>query len=102
VTYAITLAAATTLSRLNPQMTFIYVSGAGTDSSEHGRSMWARVKGKTENELQRLPFKGAYMFRPGAIQPCMAYDPRLPHIVCFTASPNLCCRHSAGHFLMQF
>jgi uncharacterized protein YbjT (DUF2867 family) len=69
VTYRVTLAAAETLSRLNPGMTFIYVSGAGTDSSEHGRAMWARVKGKTENALLRVPFKAAYMFRPGAIQP---------------------------------
>jgi uncharacterized protein YbjT (DUF2867 family) len=69
VTYGITMAAAETLSRLNPQMTFIYVSGAGTDSSERGRSMWARVKGKTENALMRLPFKAAYMFRPGFIEP---------------------------------
>ena len=69
VTYGITMAAATTLSRLNSQMTFIYVSGAGTDSSERGRSMWARVKGKTENALLRLPFKAASMFRPGIIQP---------------------------------
>src|SRR5258708_39241248 len=69
VTYGITLAAAETLSRLNPQMTFIFVSGAGTDSSERGRTVWARVKGKTENALLRLPFKGAYMFRPAFIQP---------------------------------
>src|SRR6266852_4313405 len=69
VTYGITMAAANTLSRLDPQMTFIYVSGAGTDSSEQGRTMWARVKGKTENALLRLPFKAAYMFRPGVIEP---------------------------------
>jgi len=69
VTYDITLAAARTLARLNPNMTFIYVSGMGTDSSEHGRSMWARVKGKTENDLLRLPFKAAYMFRPAVIVP---------------------------------
>jgi uncharacterized protein YbjT (DUF2867 family) len=68
VTYGITIAAAETLSRLNPQMTFIYVSGAGTDSSEQGRTMWARVKGKTENALLRLPFR-AYIFRPGLIVP---------------------------------
>jgi uncharacterized protein YbjT (DUF2867 family) len=68
VTYGITIAAAETLSRLNPQMIFIYVSGAGTDSSERGRSMWARVKGKTENALLRLPFR-AYIFRPGLIVP---------------------------------
>ncbi len=69
LTYTLTLAAAETLGRLNPAMTFIYVSGAGTDSSEKGRVMWARVKGKTENALLRLPFKAAYMFRPGVIQP---------------------------------
>jgi uncharacterized protein YbjT (DUF2867 family) len=69
VTYDITLAAARVLARLNPAMTFIYVSGQGTDSSEKGRSMWARVKGKTENDLLRLPFRAAYMFRPGAIVP---------------------------------
>ena len=69
VTYDITLAAARVLARQNPGMTFIYVSGTGTDSSEKGRSMWARVKGKTENDLLRLPFKAAYMFRPGAIVP---------------------------------
>ena len=50
-------------------MTFVYVSGAGTDSTERGRTMWARVKGQTENALSRLPFKAAYMFRPAVIQP---------------------------------
>jgi uncharacterized protein YbjT (DUF2867 family) len=69
VTYDVTLAAATTLARLNPQMTFIYVSGTGTDSTEQGRVMWARVKGSTENAILRLPFKAAYMFRPAFIQP---------------------------------
>ena len=69
ITYDFTLAAARVLVRLNPNMTFIYVSGMGTDSTEHGRSMWARVKGKTENELLRLPFRAAYMFRPGVIVP---------------------------------
>jgi uncharacterized protein YbjT (DUF2867 family) len=69
LTYGITMAAAETLSRLNPQMTFLYISGAGTDSSEHGRIMWARVKGRTENALLRLPFRAAYMFRPGFIEP---------------------------------
>jgi len=69
LTYDLTLAAATTLARLNPQMTFLYVSGAGTDSTELGRIMWARVKGKTENDLLKLPFRAAYMFRPGFIQP---------------------------------
>jgi uncharacterized protein YbjT (DUF2867 family) len=69
VTYDITLAAAGVLARRNPGMTFVYVSGASTDSSERGRSMWARVKGRTENALLALPFKAAYMFRPGYIQP---------------------------------
>jgi uncharacterized protein YbjT (DUF2867 family) len=69
ITYDLTMAAAETLAKLNPGMTFIYVSGMGTDSSERGRSMWARVKGETENALLRLPFKAAYMFRPGVIQP---------------------------------
>jgi uncharacterized protein YbjT (DUF2867 family) len=69
VTYDLTLAVAETLARLNPGMTFVYVSGMGTDASEHGRVMWARVKGRTENALLRLPFRGAYMFRPGFIQP---------------------------------
>jgi uncharacterized protein YbjT (DUF2867 family) len=68
-TYDLTLAAAKVLARLNPGMTFIYVSGAGTDSSEKGSSMWARVKGKTENALRQLPFKAVYLFRPGFIQP---------------------------------
>ncbi|HMD85450.1 MAG TPA: NAD(P)H-binding protein [Terriglobia bacterium] len=69
VTYDITLAAAQTLAKLDPNMTFVYVSGAGTDSTEHGRVMWARVKGQTENALLRLPFKAAYMFRPAVIVP---------------------------------
>lgn len=69
LTYDLTLAAAQTLVRLNPGMTFIYVSGLGTDSTERGRTMWARVKGETENALLRLPFKAAFMFRPGFIQP---------------------------------
>jgi uncharacterized protein YbjT (DUF2867 family) len=76
VTYDVTMTAAETLCRLNPQMKFIYVSGAGTDSSERGRSMWARVKGKTENALLRLPFAAAYMFRPGLIQPLHGERPR--------------------------
>ena len=69
VTYGFTIAAARALVKLNPEMTFIYVSGAGTDSTERGRVMWARVKGKTENALLQMPFKGVYMFRPGYIQP---------------------------------
>ena len=69
VTYDFTLAAAHVLAARNPAMTFIYVSGTGTDSTARGRSMWARVKGETENALLALPFKAAYMFRPGIIQP---------------------------------
>jgi uncharacterized protein YbjT (DUF2867 family) len=77
VTYRLTLAAAETLSRLNPEMAFIYVSGAGTDSSEMGRVIWARIKGKTENALLRLPFQ-AYMFRPGLIQPMDGIKSKTP------------------------
>ena len=69
VTYDYTLAAAGMLARRNPGMVFVYVSGAGTDGTERGSSMWARVKGRTENALLRLPFRAAYMFRPGIIQP---------------------------------
>jgi len=69
LTYDVTLAAGKTLSRLNPQMVFVYVTGRGTDSTEQGRLIWARVKGKTENDLLKLPFKAAYMFRPAGIQP---------------------------------
>jgi uncharacterized protein YbjT (DUF2867 family) len=69
VNYALTLSVAEALARVDPDMTFVYVSGAGTDSTERGRSMWARVKGRTENALLRLPFKAAYMLRPGLIIP---------------------------------
>ena len=69
LTYDITMAAARTLAKLNPDMVFTYVTGRGTDSTEQGRLMWARVKGKTENDLLKLPFKAAYMFRPAGIQP---------------------------------
>jgi uncharacterized protein YbjT (DUF2867 family) len=69
LTYDITMAAATTLARLNPGMVFTYVTGRGTDSTEQGSLMWARVKGKTENDLLKLPFKASYMFRPAGIQP---------------------------------
>lgn len=68
VTYDLTLAIARQLHAANPRMAFVYVSGAGTDSTEKGRSMWARVKGKTENDLLAL-FPNAYMFRPGLIRP---------------------------------
>lgn len=69
VTHDLTIHFAETVLRMNPGMTFTYVSGVGTDSSEKSRTMWARVKGKTENDLLAMPFKAAYMFRPGFIQP---------------------------------
>ena len=68
-TYTLTMHVAKTLSRLNPEMTFCYISGAGTDSTEKGSSRWARVKGKTENDLMKLPFKQVFAFRPGFIKP---------------------------------
>lgn len=69
VTYDLTLGFAKTMAEVNPQMTFCYVSGASTDSTEKGKQMWARVKGKTENDLMKLPFKAVYNFRPGFMKP---------------------------------
>ncbi|WP_246067009.1 NAD-dependent epimerase/dehydratase family protein [Paenibacillus koleovorans] len=69
VTYTLTLHLANTLTRLNEDMVFCYVTGTGTDSTEKGSRMWARVKGRTENALLRLPFRRAYMYRPGYIHP---------------------------------
>src|ERR1035437_8053090 len=69
MTYELTTKIASVLLNLNHEMTFCYISGAGTDSSEEGHTMWARVKGKTENKLLKMPFKSAYMFRPVFIQP---------------------------------
>ena len=69
LTHDLTLHFAETLVRLNPAMTFCYVSGAGTDSREKSRQMWARVKGRTENDLRRLPFRAVYLFRPGFLKP---------------------------------
>ncbi len=69
ITYDTPLAFATTLSKQNPSMTLVHVSGSHTDSSEQGRVMWARVKGKAENALMRLPFKGVYNFRPSLMKP---------------------------------
>ncbi|GAC1454398.1 MAG: epimerase [Gemmatimonadaceae bacterium] len=69
VTYDLSMAVVQTLAKLNGSMTFVYVSGMGTDGSERSAIMWARVKGRTENALLRLPFKVAYMFRPGLIIP---------------------------------
>jgi uncharacterized protein YbjT (DUF2867 family) len=78
LTYDLTLSVARTLVRLNPALTFIYVSGTATDSTERGRVMWARVKGRTENALLRLPFRAAYMFRPGIIIPLHGIRSRTP------------------------
>jgi uncharacterized protein YbjT (DUF2867 family) len=69
LTYDLTLAAARAMLAANPRMAFCYVSGVGTDSSERVGTMWARVKGRTENALLAMPFAAAYMFRPGYIQP---------------------------------
>ena len=69
ITYDLTLRVAKIMLQLNPDMVFTYVSGVGTDSTEKGRQMWARVKGRTENDLLKMGFKRAYMFRPGYIQP---------------------------------
>ena len=69
LTYDLTMVAAHAILNSSPPITFLYVSGAGTDSTEAGRSMWARVKGRTENALLRMPFRAAYMLRPGYIQP---------------------------------
>lgn len=76
LTYDLTLSVARILAAQNPGMTFLYVSGTGTDSSQRGRSMWARVKGETENALLRLPFRAAFMFRPGYIQPLDGIAPK--------------------------
>lgn len=75
LTYTLTLNFASTLSSLNPDMTFCYISGASTDSTEKGRTMWVRVKGKTENDLMKLPFKQVYNFRPGGIEPFLPLKP---------------------------
>ena len=78
VTYDLTMSFAQTLSRLNSEMTFCYVSGSGTDSTEKGRMMWARIKGKTENDLMKLPFKGVYAFRPAFMKPVKGQKNALP------------------------
>ncbi|MFA6230507.1 MAG: NAD-dependent epimerase/dehydratase family protein [Rhodanobacter sp.] len=69
LTYELTMSVAQTLARLNPQMSFIYVSGAGADGSETSKTMWKRVRGRLENALQRLPFRAVTVFRPSLIQP---------------------------------
>jgi len=69
ITYELTLAFAQTLAKLNPEMTFTYVSGQGTDGTEKGSSHWARIKGKTENDLHKLPFRQIFSYRPGVMKP---------------------------------
>ncbi|MGB8357029.1 MAG: hypothetical protein WCD55_00285 [Bacteroidales bacterium] len=69
VTYELTMHFGETVSRLNKDMVFVYVAGAGTDGTEKGRIEWARIKGKTENDLMKLPFRKAYGYRPGFIKP---------------------------------
>ena len=78
MTYTLTMGVAKVLSKANPGMTFCYVSGAGTDSTEKGRVAWARVKGKTENDLMKLPFKQVYAFRPGFMRPTPGLKRVLP------------------------
>ncbi|SDE26650.1 NAD(P)H-binding protein [Paraburkholderia lycopersici] len=89
VTYDLTMAIAGTLARLNPEMTFVYVSGAGTDSGGRGRSMWARVKGRTENALRQSGFRAVYLFRPGAIEPLegIRSKTRLYHVLYVLMKP---------------
>ncbi|APU43616.1 MULTISPECIES: Rossmann-fold NAD(P)-binding domain-containing protein [unclassified Streptomyces] len=90
VTHDLTLAVARPLAAANPGMTFVYVSGVGTDSTGRGRSMWARVKGRTENDLLELPFR-AYMFRPGIVQPVRGVRSRsrLHRVLYAVAAPLL-------------
>jgi len=85
LTYELTLAAARSMLAANAKLTFCYVSGAGTDSTERGRSMWARVKGKTENALLALPFKAAFMLRPAYIQPLRGVQSKTPQYRTFYA-----------------
>ena len=85
LTYELTLAAARSMLAANAKLTFCYVSGAGTDSTERGLSMWARVKGKTENALLALPFKAAFMLRPAYIQPLRGVQSKTPQYRMFYA-----------------
>lgn len=79
LTYTLTMHFAETLVKQNASMEFCYISGAGTDSTEKGKSMWARVKGKTENDLMKLPFKAVYNFRPGGMKPTKGLKNTLPY-----------------------
>src|SRR5215218_9434543 len=78
INHDLPLAVARTLLETSPGMAFLYVSGVGTDATERGRVMWARVKGRTENALLRMPFRAAYMFRPGFIRPMHGIRSRTP------------------------
>ncbi|RZJ67178.1 MAG: hypothetical protein EOO50_06550 [Flavobacterium sp.] len=107
ITYDTTLSFAKTLVAVNPQMVFTYVSGLYTDSSEKGKVMWARVKGKTENDLIKLPFKGVYAFRPGAMLPVkdqknwkLAYEV-LTKIIRFFAPKNVLSLHEVGRAMVN-
>ena len=80
VTFDFALAAAQALVRQSPAMTFVFVSGAGADSSERGRVMWARVKGQTENAVLKVPFRRAYVFRPAFVQPLHGITSRTPWV----------------------
>jgi len=84
LTYTLTLHFAKTLATPHNNMTFCYISGKSTDSSEQGRMMWARVKGKTENDLMKLPFKAVYNFRPGVIEPTKGLKNTLVYYKYFT------------------
>jgi uncharacterized protein YbjT (DUF2867 family) len=91
LTYDLTVSIAKELAARNSVLCFVYVSGAGTDSTERGRTMWARVKGATENALLRMPFRSAFMFRPGLIQPLdgIRSKTRVYQIVLVLAAPVL-------------
>jgi uncharacterized protein YbjT (DUF2867 family) len=94
ITYDITVAAADPIAKLNTGLTFVFISGKGTDSTEQGRAMWARVKGRAENALLKMPFKAAYMFRPGVIQPMHGIKSRtalyrIPYILLAPVVPLL-------------
>jgi uncharacterized protein YbjT (DUF2867 family) len=84
ITYDLTMSVARTLSKMDPDMTFCYISGKATDSTEHGRLMWARVKGKTENDLMKLPFKRVFAFRPGMLIPTKGLKNTLQYYNYFT------------------
>jgi uncharacterized protein YbjT (DUF2867 family) len=95
LTYDLTLAAAKTLVALNPGMVFTYVTGRSTDSTEQGPVRWARVKGKTENDLLKLPFRAAYMFRPAGIQPLHGVRSKTSWVQAIMSSPRRCCLSGA-------